>query len=92
VPWSFPSPACASSTARPSIALNLASEPGRELLRELAARADVFVQNFRPGLVERMGIGWDDLRRRRSDLIYVSISGFGAAGRSAELRAQGVVA
>ena len=63
-----------------SIALNLASEPGREVLRELAARADVFVQNFRPGVVERMGIGYDDLRRLRADLVYVSISGFGRSG------------
>jgi crotonobetainyl-CoA:carnitine CoA-transferase CaiB-like acyl-CoA transferase len=63
-----------------SIALNLASEAGRELLRELAARADVFVQNFRPGVVERMGIGYEELGRLRPDLIYVSISGFGRSG------------
>ena len=63
-----------------SIALNLAAEEGREILRELAARADVFVQNFRPGVVERMGIGYADLRRRRPDLVYVSISGFGRSG------------
>src|SRR5262247_3992812 len=47
-----------------SIALNLASEEGRELLRELVARADVFVQNFRPGVVERMGLGFEALSRR----------------------------
>ena len=46
-----------------SIALNLKSEGGCELLKKLVAGADVFVQNFRPGTVERMGIGEDVLRR-----------------------------
>jgi crotonobetainyl-CoA:carnitine CoA-transferase CaiB-like acyl-CoA transferase len=69
-----------------SIALNLAHEGGRELLRELAARADVFVQNFRPGVMERMGLGFDELRRRRPELIYVSISGFGRSGPYASQR------
>ena len=69
-----------------SIALNLASEAGREILRQLVARADVFVQNFRPGVVERMGIGYDDLRRIRAELVYVSISGFGRSGPYASQR------
>src|SRR5262245_56025874 len=69
-----------------SIALTLASEAGREILRQLVARADVFVQNFRPGVVERMGIGYDDLRRIRPELVYVSISGFGRSGPYASQR------
>ncbi len=63
-----------------SLALNLAHEAGRELLRELVARADVFVQNFRPGVAERMGIGFEALRQHQEELIYVSISGFGSTG------------
>ena len=63
-----------------SLALNLAHESGRELLRELAAGADVFVQNFRPGVVDRMGIGERALRGANPELIYVSISGFGSTG------------
>jgi crotonobetainyl-CoA:carnitine CoA-transferase CaiB-like acyl-CoA transferase len=63
-----------------SLALNLAHESGREILRELAAGADVFVQNFRPGVAARMGIGEAALRERRPELIYVSISGFGSTG------------
>jgi crotonobetainyl-CoA:carnitine CoA-transferase CaiB-like acyl-CoA transferase len=47
---------------------------------QLAADADVFVQNFRPGVIERLGLGWDVLHAANPRLIYVSISGFGASG------------
>ena len=63
-----------------SVALNLKEPKGVELLKRLVASADVFVQNFRPGAVERMGIGEDALRSVKPDLIYVSISGFGETG------------
>jgi crotonobetainyl-CoA:carnitine CoA-transferase CaiB-like acyl-CoA transferase len=69
-----------------SLALNLADEAGREILRGLVARADVFVQNFRPGVAERMGIGEPALRGRSPELIYVSITGFGATGPYASQR------
>ena len=69
-----------------SIALSLGHEAGREILRALVAGADVFVQNFRPGVAERMGIGWEALRQQRPDLIYVSISGFGREGPYAAQR------
>jgi crotonobetainyl-CoA:carnitine CoA-transferase CaiB-like acyl-CoA transferase len=61
-----------------SVAVNLDSEPGREVVRAIAARCDVVVQNFRPGVVDKLGIGYADLRR--DDLVYVSISGFGDTG------------
>ena len=63
-----------------SIALNLREERGKELLLQLVSGADVFVQNFRPGTAERMGIGEAALRQVRPDLVYVSISGFGETG------------
>ena len=63
-----------------SVVLNLKDEKGVELLKELVAGADVFVQNFRPGAAERMGIGEQVLRELKPDLIYVSISGFGEKG------------
>lgn len=63
-----------------SLVLDLKTARGVELLKELVKTADVFVQNFRPGAVERMGIGEDDMRAVKPDLIYVSISGFGATG------------
>ena len=63
-----------------SLALNLADERGRAVLAKLVARADVFVQNFRPGVAVRMGIGWKAFRVLNPRLVYVSISGFGAEG------------
>jgi len=63
-----------------SVVLDLREARGAELLRQLAVDADVFVQNFRPGVVDRLGIGEGDLRPLAPDLIYVSISGFGEKG------------
>ena len=63
-----------------SIALNLKAADGVEALKRLVATADVFVQNFRPGVVDRLGIGADALRAINPRLIYVSISGFGHKG------------
>jgi len=63
-----------------SLAVNLRSEEGREIVRTLARRADVFAQNFRPGVIERLGLGYAELARENPRLIYLSISGFGADG------------
>jgi crotonobetainyl-CoA:carnitine CoA-transferase CaiB-like acyl-CoA transferase len=63
-----------------SLAVNLRSDAGRDIVRDLAARADVFVQNFRPGVIERLGLGYRELAARNPRLVYVSISGFGATG------------
>jgi crotonobetainyl-CoA:carnitine CoA-transferase CaiB-like acyl-CoA transferase len=69
-----------------SLAVDLDQAAGREIVLRLVAQADVFVQNFRPGAVERMGLGEAELRRVRPDLIYVSISGFGESGPYASQR------
>ncbi len=74
-----------------SLALDLGQPRGLELLLALVASADVFVQNFRPGVAERMGIGEAALRRVRSDLVYVSISGFGETGPYAQRRVYDIV-
>src|SRR5215213_3773674 len=60
-----------------SVALDLKSPAALDALLRLIATADVFIQNFRPGVAERMGLGEDALRAVKPDLIYVSISGFG---------------
>ncbi len=76
----FPALFVTTNRSKRSIALDLKQKRGREVLLKLAAGADVFVQNFRPGVVERMGIGYDDIRAVRPDIVYVSISGFGESG------------
>lgn len=63
-----------------SITLDLKQDDGKRILDALIGTADVFVQNFRPGAIERMGFGEDHVRGIKSDIIYVSISGFGESG------------
>ena len=63
-----------------SLAVDLKSEEGKEILLKLVQEADVFMQNFRPGAIDRMGFGETDLRKLNKRLIYVSISGFGTEG------------
>jgi len=69
-----------------SIVLDLKTDAGMAAFRDLVPTADVVVQNFRPGAVERMGIGESVCRELRPDLIYVSISGFGEHGPYAQAR------
>ena len=61
-----------------SIALDLRSPEGIAAAKELVARADVLVENFRPGTMERLGLGYEDTRRLNPGLVYCSISGFGS--------------
>jgi crotonobetainyl-CoA:carnitine CoA-transferase CaiB-like acyl-CoA transferase len=66
--------------AKRSIAVDLSRPEGRDLLLRLAADADVFTQNFRPGVVERLGLGPDDVMAVNPAIVYASISGFGDTG------------
>jgi crotonobetainyl-CoA:carnitine CoA-transferase CaiB-like acyl-CoA transferase len=63
-----------------SFAVNLKHPEGLKLVQALAVRSDVVVENFRPGVAERLGVGWDRLRSDNPRLIYCSISGFGHQG------------
>ncbi len=63
-----------------SVELNLKTDEGLELCRELVAEADVFVENFRPGTAERLGLGYEELREDNPGLVYCSISAFGETG------------
>ncbi|MCJ2127617.1 CaiB/BaiF CoA transferase family protein [Methylobacterium sp. E-045] len=63
-----------------SVALNLKSDAGRDLLLDMAATADVVVENYRPGVMARLGLGYEAMRVRNPGLIYASISGFGQSG------------
>jgi crotonobetainyl-CoA:carnitine CoA-transferase CaiB-like acyl-CoA transferase len=64
-----------------SIALNMKDPKGLKILKELIKDADVFIQNFRPGALEKMGLGFDDvIKNINPKIIYCSISGFGSTG------------
>ena len=63
-----------------SFAVNLREEDGRDAFRAVAATADAIVEGFRPGVAERLGIGYDDLASRNASLVYCSVTGFGSGG------------
>jgi crotonobetainyl-CoA:carnitine CoA-transferase CaiB-like acyl-CoA transferase len=63
-----------------SIALDLKTPEGRQIALDLAAKADVIVENFRPGTMERLGIGYEDVRKLNPGIVYCSISGYGQTG------------
>lgn len=68
------------NAGKKSVVVDLATEEGRKAVLRLAATCDVFVENFRPGVAKRLGLGPDDVRAVRPDIIYCSISGWGHGG------------
>jgi crotonobetainyl-CoA:carnitine CoA-transferase CaiB-like acyl-CoA transferase len=63
-----------------SIAVDFHEPDGIDIVRSLAAQSDVVVQNFRPGVMDRLGLGYHDLRSLNPDIVYASLSGFGSTG------------
>jgi formyl-CoA transferase len=63
-----------------SITLNFRTEGGRRVLLDLVRRADVFIENFIPGSLDRLGLGYDDLKKVNPGLVYCSVSGYGYDG------------
>lgn len=63
-----------------SLTLNLKSEKGQEIIRQLAARSDVMVENFRTGVLDKYGLGYTEIRSLNPRLVYCSISGYGRTG------------
>src|SRR6266498_2643823 len=68
-----------------SLTLNLKTAEGRDILRKLVAKADIFGQNFRPGAAEKNGFGYEELRKVNPRLVYMSVSGYGPKGPHADL-------
>ena len=66
-----------------SLTLNLKAPEGRRILRRLCRRADVLLENFRPGTMARLGLGYESLKRLNARLVYCAISGFGESGPEA---------
>ncbi len=73
-----------SNRGKRSVVVDLSQPDGQELVRRLAATCDVVIQNFRPGVIDRLGLGYEQLNAGRDDLIYLSISGFGPTGPYAD--------
>jgi formyl-CoA transferase/CoA:oxalate CoA-transferase len=74
-----------------SVVLDLRSSHARPILRRLCDNVDIVIENFRPGVAERLGLSWADLRETNPDLVFCSISGFGQSGSYAELPATEIV-
>jgi formyl-CoA transferase len=68
-----------------SVTIDLRREEGQQLVRDLAAQADILIENFRPGTLERWGLGWEALHAANSGLIVVRVSGYGQTGPLAPL-------
>lgn len=77
----------AQNSGKRSVALNLKDPEGKDILRALARTADVLVENFRPGVMDRLGLGWEALREVNPELVYCAVSGFGQDGPMAGMPA-----
>ena len=63
-----------------SLALNLKSPHAKDILKKLLVQADVLVENYRPGVLDKLGFGWEAVHQRHPRLVYCSVTGFGASG------------
>jgi len=82
----LPDPFEACQRGKRNIALDLMADGAKAVLRDLVTSADVVLHNLRPGKAEKIGIGYDDLRAIKSDLVYCYLPGFGSAGPKAHLK------
>jgi crotonobetainyl-CoA:carnitine CoA-transferase CaiB-like acyl-CoA transferase len=71
---------CSLNRNKKSITLDLRIDAGRDIALRLASEADVLIQNFRPGVMEKRGLGYNDIKKLNSKIVYCSISGFGPTG------------
>ena len=74
-----------------SIALNLKNEDDKKIFEKILAKADILVENFKPGTLEKWGFGWNEVSKKYPKLIYASASGFGQTGPLKELPAYDMV-
>lgn len=74
------------------ITLNLKTEEGKQILRDLVKKADILIENFRPGVMDRLGLGYDDLKQINPQLIYGAVSGFGSYGKYSQRPGYDIIA
>lgn len=79
------------NAGKQSIGLDMKAEADRVIFERLLARADILLENFRPGVMDRLGYGWDTLHARHPRLIYGAVSGFGQTGPDAQKPAYDMV-
>ena len=77
----------AQNPGKKSITLNLKSTSGKRILKKLVQKSDALVENFRPGVMQRLGLGYETLRQENRRMVYCAISGFGQDGPMAKLPA-----
>lgn len=80
------------NTSKRSLTLDLHQEAGAQVFRRLAVRADVLIETQAPGTLDRLGLGWDELRREHPALVMTSITGFGQTGPHRSFRSSDLVA
>ena len=71
---------CSLNRNKKSVTVDFRTDEGRDVLLQLLASADVFIQNFRPGVLDKRGLGYDDIKKLNAKIVYCSISGFGPNG------------
>ena len=79
------------NTNKLGVTLNLKSEMGRKILLELAQSADMLIENFRPGVMDSLGLGWDTLQAVNPELVMTSISNFGQTGPYRDYKASDLI-
>ena len=72
-----------------SVTVNLGTARGIDLMKRLVSISDIVVENFTPGVLERWGLGYEEMKKLRTDIIYLSMSGFGHTGRDQDYRMNG---
>ena len=71
---------CSYNTSKKSVGIDLTKPEGRALVEQLAKTSDVLVENFRPGVMDRLQLGWDRIHAANPRLVYCSVTGFGRDG------------
>ena len=74
------------------VTLNLKAPEGKELFRELVKKADVVVENYRPGVMDKLGLGYDELKKVNPRIIYAAVSGFGCYGPNSQRPGYDIIA
>ena len=74
------------------VTLNLKAPEGKELFKELVKKADVVVENYRPGVMDKLGLGYDELKKVNPRIIYAAVSGFGCYGPNSQRPGYDIIA